>query len=66
MGLIKTLVATYKFAKAGGDWNTGEIRQKPAKGDAAKADAAKEQPEAKKPEGWTANDAPAGGEWRRK
>lgn len=64
MGLIKSLVATYN-AKAGGDWNTGEIRQKPT--NASKPDAAAKQPEAKRPEGWNANsNAPANGDWNRK
>jgi hypothetical protein len=61
MGIInaaKFLVGAYQFAKAGGDWNTGELPKKP-KTDAAKpeqpAKPTAQQPAKSEPPraGWT-------------
>lgn len=59
MGLIKNMVAVYKFAKAGGDWNTGEVRgpSKPAEKQAAQPEEAAQPKKAEAPAGWRAKAA---------
>lgn len=50
--MIKNLVSMSSFAKAGGDWNTGELRKQP---DAKAAAPQAKEPTTEAPKGWSAD-----------